>query len=276
MDKSYGELRPRGAGADPARSGEIIILLVDKRAWSREALGRALEAACPDFRVHCFEDASDLGQALPALRQTVILLNLTGIALASCGVTTAVATARSRLPGVPVVAIADSTDADDILNAVEQGLSGYMPNSLELQLVVEGLKFVTAGGTFVPAEPLLASLDAAPRCSSSLPEVDKAAVAEPVNGRGPTFAVTPRESAVLGGLRQGLSNTDSAGTRLMRADDKGPRSSYHEEARCNESYPSGAAVRASEVPHRSHMIVSLLRGERRDGRDAVHLSIHKV
>jgi DNA-binding NarL/FixJ family response regulator len=210
VDKSYGELRPHGAGGDPAQSREIIILLVDKRAWNREALGRAVEAACPDFRVHCFEDASDLGQGLPALSQTVILLNLTGIALANCGVTTAVATARSRLPGVPVVAIADSTDADDILNAVEQGLSGYMPNSLELQLVVEGLRFVTAGGTFVPAEPLLASLDAAPRCTSPLPQVDKAAVAEPVNGREPAFAVTPRESAVLGGLRQGLSNKQIA------------------------------------------------------------------
>jgi DNA-binding NarL/FixJ family response regulator len=59
----------------------------------------------------------------------------------------AVATARSRLPDVPVVAIADSVDAEDILSAFEGGLRGYIPNSLDFQLLVEGLRFVTAGGT---------------------------------------------------------------------------------------------------------------------------------
>jgi DNA-binding NarL/FixJ family response regulator len=210
VNKSYEVPGAHSADEHPAQRQEIVVLLVDKRAWTREALARTLEAVCRDFRVRCFESASDLEHAAPAPGQRVILLNLNGIALADCGVTTAVATARSCLPDVPVVAIADSVDAEDILSAVERGLRGYIPNTLEFQLVVEGLRFVTAGGTFVPAEPLLASFDATPCHTVPPPQSGEAAVSEPVNSPAPAISITPREGAVLDGLRQGMSNKQIA------------------------------------------------------------------
>lgn len=219
MTTSYAEPRPHSEGDYPVQQKAIVVLLVDQRAWTREALARALEAACGDLRVQCFEDASNLLQAAPPVSQAVVLLNFTGIALADRRLTTAVATARSSLPGLPVVAISDSMDAEDILSAVERGLSGYIPNSLELPLVIEALRYVTAGGTFVPAEPILASLDAASRLSLE-PPVNDAATPIVAKDPAPTASVpdalTPREIAVLDGLRQGQSNKQIARELSLR------------------------------------------------------------
>ena len=198
------------------------LLLVDERAWTREALARALEAACREFHVLRFGDASELvevaqqiGSAIILLNLSGILLNLSGTGLADDRVTAAVAPVRASLPEVPVVAIADSTDAEEIRGAVERGLNGYIPNSLELQLVIEALRYLTAGGTFVSAEPVLESLEAAhPTLPRNLPTSEAATPVatkdEPAAAACMLNALTPRESAVLEGVRQGRSNKQIA------------------------------------------------------------------
>jgi DNA-binding NarL/FixJ family response regulator len=215
MSGSDDQPRPQRTGDHPGRKQETLILLVDERAWTREALARALEAACRELRVLRFGDASELAEAVQQAGSAVVLLNLSGIGLDDDRVTAAVASVRASLPGVPVVAIADSTDAEEILGAVERGLSGYIPNSLELRLVIEALRYVTAGGTFVPAEPVLASLEAAyPSLPQNSPAIEAAA---PVAANDETAAaasvldtLTPREGAVLEGVRHGRSNKQIA------------------------------------------------------------------
>jgi DNA-binding NarL/FixJ family response regulator len=215
--------KPDDAGDRPARQQGITILLVDTRPWTREALARALETACRDLRVLRFGDAADLAQAGAQGGAPLILLNVTGIGLADRRVSAAVATARSCLPGLPVVAVSDSADAEDILGAIERGLSGYIPISLELQLAIDALRFVAAGGTFVPAEPLLASLNAAAPLRSPpepSPSVVEAASAALVNDAAAVVSVlnalTPRELAVLERLHQGKSNKQIARELDMR------------------------------------------------------------
>ena len=114
-----------------------------------------------------------------------------------------------------MVALSDSAEADDILGSIEQGLSGYIPISLELRLVIEALLFVAAVGTFVPAEPLMANLyDALPPRSGQEPSAGEAATAALVNNAAAVTSVletfTPREVAVLDWLRQGKSNKQIA------------------------------------------------------------------
>jgi DNA-binding NarL/FixJ family response regulator len=210
-----------GAGDRRVRARAITVLLVDARPWTREALARALEKASRHLRVPRFGDASELARADLQGGPALVLLNVTGIGLADRRVSAAVATARSCLPGLPVVALSEGADAEDIRGAIERGLSGYIPISLELRLVIDALRFVAAGGTFVPAEPLLASLDAAAP-SRSPPElsVSEAATASLMKDAAGVAAVldalTPRELAVLGTLRQGKSNKQIAREVGMR------------------------------------------------------------
>jgi DNA-binding NarL/FixJ family response regulator len=199
----------------PPQKREAIILLVDERAWTREAFARALEALGRDVRVFRFGNCSELGGHGYQVVASVALLNLTGVELADYDVSGAVAAVHSSLPGIPVVAIADSMDAEQILSAIERGLRGYIQTTLELRFVMEALRYVIAGGTFVPAEPVLASLERASHSglAQSSPMVEAGELAP-----GPTEAapasllttLTPRESAVLEGVRQGHSNKQIA------------------------------------------------------------------
>jgi DNA-binding NarL/FixJ family response regulator len=200
-----------------ARDKGISVLLVDARPWTREALARALEAACRDLRVLCFDDASDLAQASPQEGEALVLLNLTGIPLTDHRVSAAIATTRACVPGMPVVALSDSAASEGILGAIAQGLSGYILISLELRLVIDALRFVAAGGTFVPAESLLSALDTTAASGSPAPlTLGEAATAGVVKDIAALNALTPRELAVLNQVCLGKTNKQAARALDMR------------------------------------------------------------
>src|SRR3954464_9870422 len=94
---------------------------------------------------------------------------------------------------LPVVLIADGEDASQIVKALEVGARGFIPSTLSLAVVVEALRFVRAGGTFVPASSLLASR----RCSP-----EDAAAAQPAANE----LFTSRQAAVVDGLLKGKAN----------------------------------------------------------------------
>jgi DNA-binding NarL/FixJ family response regulator len=182
----------------------MTVLLIDGRAWTREALARGLEATSPDLRVLGFAGVCDIAGAEPQTGMAVILLNMHGIRLGDC-VFAAVAAIRSSLPGLPVMVLSEDEDTGAILDAIEGGLNGYVPMSEELGLLAHALRFVAAGGTFVPTKSLLTHLQAA--TTRALPATPPAAV--------PTAAMivnrlTPRELAVLERVGQGKSNKQIA------------------------------------------------------------------
>lgn len=52
--------------------------------------------------------------------------------------------------GPPVVIISDIDDANFVVNVMKHGVRGYIPTSLPLNVAVEAVRLVQAGGTFVP------------------------------------------------------------------------------------------------------------------------------
>jgi DNA-binding NarL/FixJ family response regulator len=197
--------RRNGSAANPANERATTVLLVEERAWTREALARGLEVAARDLRVLRFADLSEVPGAELPTGAAVVLLTVTGSGLSDPGVSSAIAATRSRLPEMPVVVLSEEEDADAILEAVERGLNGYIPMSLELGPVAQALIFVAAGGTFVPAELLLTSLDVP--AAHDLP-----AAAKPAEVPAPTAMprLTPQEVVVLALISQGQSNKQIA------------------------------------------------------------------
>lgn len=193
---------------------ESTILLVDARPWTREALARGIETACRDFKVVTFADASALAQAGSQDGAAAIMINATGMALTDHRVSDAWATARSCLPGLPIVVLSDSEGSEGVLDAIENGLSGYIPISVELPVLIDALRFVAAGGIFVPAE--LALLGAAGPSDRDLPSQirGKPIGDKPPDGSTPHIPIssplTPREHNVLRWLSQGKSNKQIA------------------------------------------------------------------
>jgi DNA-binding NarL/FixJ family response regulator len=92
---------------------------------------------------------------------------------------------------VPVVVLADKNDVDLARTAIRHGAKGYIPCTLGFDITVEAVRFVLAGGTYVPMECVLA------------PGGSGIAAAQPSPSVG---AVTGRELAVVRAIQQGKSN----------------------------------------------------------------------
>lgn len=88
----------------------------------------------------------------------------------------------------PFAVLADFDGADEVLAAFEFGARAYIPTSVAFDVIIEAIKLVLAGGTYYPPCVLSA-------CANS---------ADAKYGSSP--ALTPREVAVLEGVRQGLPN----------------------------------------------------------------------
>jgi DNA-binding NarL/FixJ family response regulator len=95
-------------------------------------------------------------------------------------------------PSVLIVLLSDGEDVGNILTALDKGARGYIPTSMSLEVVVEAMQLVRAGGIFVPASSLLASRNA----------IAETAASKATSGS----LFTTRQAAVVEALRQGKSN----------------------------------------------------------------------
>jgi len=51
----------------------------------------------------------------------------------------------------PIIVLSDNEDPDQISHIIKNGVRGYIPTSLPFNLAVEAVRYIVAGGTFVPA-----------------------------------------------------------------------------------------------------------------------------
>lgn len=94
---------------------------------------------------------------------------------------------------LPVVVISGSDDTEDALQAIGAGAMGYVPERSDLNTLVQALRLVLVGGTYVPPLKPLADDEPAPVPSAAVPEWAE-------------LPLTPRQKHVLHLLTQGLSN----------------------------------------------------------------------
>lgn len=55
---------------------------------------------------------------------------------------------------VPVVVMADTEHVDKVRTSIASGAKGYIPTSVGLEVAVEAIRLVKAGGTFIPASSI--------------------------------------------------------------------------------------------------------------------------
>ena len=103
---------------------------------------------------------------------------------------------RRHMSRIPLVLLSDRDDVEEIVEAIEHGVRGYIPTSLEPSEAAAALQCVAAGGTFVPASAVIKF--AQDRQNGSGPPIEHETSA--------LRRLTPRESEVLARLRQGKPN----------------------------------------------------------------------
>ena len=164
-----------------------FIAVIESRGFLRECIRRSMQSAFSLPIVTC-STLSELELKLKDASAAIVILSWME---ASNEANTKVLNALSEVvPNVPVVVLAQKNDVDLARTAIRHGAKGYIPCTLGFDITVEAVRFVLAGGTYVPMDCVLATgpgVQASPASRSS-------------------GGVTGRELAVLRALQQAKLN----------------------------------------------------------------------
>jgi DNA-binding NarL/FixJ family response regulator len=176
----------------------VSIVLIDRRPLTRQCLSRWLQDGSTDLRVVSVASPADLLDASRSLSDPhIIIFSIGAASVKDPEVLGKMTLLRRHMSRNPLVLLSDRDDVDDIVEAIEHGVRGYIPTSLEPSEVAAALQCVAAGGTFVPVSAVIKfAQDRQHGPQRAASDLD----------RGSFASLTPRESEVLARLRQGKPN----------------------------------------------------------------------
>ena len=180
-----------------ARKG-MSVVLIDQQTLTRHCFSRSFQEGLPDLRVVAVANLADLLDASRSLRSIdLIVFNIGGASLRDVEVLGQITWLRQHMPRVPLVLLMDRDDMDDIVEAMAQGVRGFITTGMELLETGAAIQCVAAGGTFVPASILVRFAQDRQNGSKCGPSEDSKELFE---------SLTPRELEVLALLREGKPN----------------------------------------------------------------------
>jgi|EndMetStandDraft_2_1072991.scaffolds.fasta_scaffold122436_1 DNA-binding NarL/FixJ family response regulator len=171
---------------------QSVVAIVDKRVLQRESLACGVIEHNSTLSVSTVASLDELQSLRAETEVSVVLVVLAGRTLTDQVVRTELAQFVADMGSIPVIVVADSDEPVQILAALECGAKGFIPTSVSVRVAAEAIGLALAGGTFVPANSVLALRDAI-YASSEL--------AHPMQG-----LFTSREVVVAEALRKGKSN----------------------------------------------------------------------
>lgn len=206
-EQALAQPKGRCVKAEPAISQRRDILYLDAQALTRDCIARELARRIPEFNILEHALVRDLiASQDPRLRTAAVAIlyvhaERSGHPADGEPETNCVAADLNILeqiaPGVPRVLLSEVEVPEHILEAFHQRIRGYVPTTLPISQVAEAIRFVAAGGTFVPQSILC--LHPRPNPDSkgdpAFPDL-KAAIAR----------FSPRQTQVLQMLWKGCSN----------------------------------------------------------------------
>ena len=164
-----------------------FIAIIESRIFLQECIRRSIQSAFSLPILSC-STLSELELGLKTASAAIVIVSLMD---ASNEVNINVLSVLSELvPDVPVVVLAQKNDVQLAQTAIRHGAKGYIPCTMGFEIALEAMRFVLAGGTYVPMDCVLATG----------PSVVASAVPRPSGG------ITAREAAVIRALQQGKPN----------------------------------------------------------------------
>ncbi|MGH1361130.1 MAG: response regulator [Burkholderiaceae bacterium] len=184
------------------------MLLVDDHPLIHEALGVILDSQGDDVS---HDSASTFDEASARLTEDppvdLVLLDLGLPGFSGIG---ALTTLREQFPDQPVVVISAREEADIIHAALDAGAMGFIPKTFQPAAIRMAVRFVAAGGVFVPQQVLQSGGAGAPPLAPDRQEA--ADIPQPETGLVDDerlrldLGLTPRQFDVLKLLVRGMSN----------------------------------------------------------------------
>lgn len=177
------------ARSAPATSPPLAAVVIEKRQFIRDCLARALRSASglDVIALSCVEEWLDICEHTPAC---VVLLSGHGIG-DSAQLRQKIQKLSQAKKRVPTIILSDAEDIGHVVDALDKGVKGYIPTNLSLDVVIEAMRLVRAGGVFIPASCLSAAREGSAR---------------PAAKTALSTLFTARQEAVVEALRQGKAN----------------------------------------------------------------------
>lgn len=207
-DKDYGSAlvaerralrheRPSSAdetGQDGAE--DAVVVITDPRLLIRECMAKCFGALLgPEVRTYA--NLGDWAADPSTVRKTLLILACLDQHRAIAKQIEQFDQDLTRVtpggPALPLVFLSEEEDINEIVAALDSGARGYIPTSVSLEVAVEALNLVRAGGVFFPASVFLS----AKRMLKTISTEERS----PLSG-----LFTERQAAVVKAIRQGKAN----------------------------------------------------------------------
>jgi DNA-binding NarL/FixJ family response regulator len=130
------------------------VLIADDHPLYCDALRAVVPQACPGADISTAASQEEVLEAMKSPRafDLVLLdLNLPGATGLSC-----LHALRKLVPATPIVVVSAVGDPKVMQDTIMSGASAFIPKSAPSQVLINALKVIAAGGTYMPADVLAA------------------------------------------------------------------------------------------------------------------------
>jgi DNA-binding NarL/FixJ family response regulator len=177
----------RAYQADSAKVGAIVAI-VESSPFLRECIRRSMQSTL-SATVATYSTLSELEAQLNRAPADLVILSLLEANSEAC------ANALKDLSefglGRPIIVLASTNDVGLARAAIGYGAKGFIPVTMGFEIAIEVMRFVLAGGTYVPPDHLLAP--------------DRVSLQAQTTLSRPNI-LTSRELAVVRAIQEGKSN----------------------------------------------------------------------
>ena len=152
--------RQTSAVAGSEKVEKCGILFLDGQHLTRDCIGRELARRLPEFNIIERATARDLTKGDSALAKLVLVILYVHADHMSFqaddedpdqrGISAQLSILEDVVAEVPRVLMSEAEVPEEILEAFRRRVRGYVPTALPINQVAEVIRFVAAGGTFVP------------------------------------------------------------------------------------------------------------------------------
>ena len=128
-----------------------VIVLIEKRLFLRNCLHDCFDRSYPNRKIFGFGTLAEWCDYIEekTLNPAVVIY------FASAGISPILKGELERIealsPNTRIIVISDAASSDEINRVIGYGARCYIPTSMPYSLAVEAVRFVEAGGVFVPA-----------------------------------------------------------------------------------------------------------------------------
>jgi DNA-binding NarL/FixJ family response regulator len=167
---------------------EATVAVVESSPFLRECIRRSMQSAL-SATVATYSTLSELGAQRNGAPADLVILSLLEASSEACA--NALKDLSEFASGGPVIALTSTNDVGFARAAIGCGAKGFIPVTMGFEIAIEVMRFVLAGGTYVPPDHLLAP--------------DRVSLQTPTTLSQPNL-LTSRELAVVRAIQEGKSN----------------------------------------------------------------------